>query len=56
MNLRKLKPVLPLMASPVMVPDAGTTGSNVASYLIGAFIAIFILGYLVYSLLKPDKF
>ena len=25
-------------------------------YIIGAVIALFILGYLLYSLVKPDKF
>lgn len=27
-----------------------------SDYLIGALIAIFILGYLVYTLIKPEKF
>jgi len=26
------------------------------SYLIGLVIALFLMGYLVYSLIKPDKF
>lgn len=30
-------------------------GGNVA-YFIGAFIALLILTYLIYSLLKPEKF
>jgi hypothetical protein len=30
-------------------------GSNVA-YFIGAFIALLILAYLIYSFLKPEKF
>lgn len=30
--------------------------SNSSGYLIGAVIALFILGYLVYSLIKPEKF
>jgi K+-transporting ATPase KdpF subunit len=31
-----------------------TTGS--AGYVAGALIALFILGYLIYSLVKPEKF
>jgi K+-transporting ATPase KdpF subunit len=31
-------------------------GSENQAYLAGVIIAIFILGYLVYSLLKPEKF
>lgn len=27
-----------------------------AGYLLGAIIALFLLGYLVYSLVKPEKF
>jgi len=27
-----------------------------ASYIIGAIIAVFIFGYLLYSLIKPEKF
>jgi len=27
-----------------------------ASYLIGGIIALLILGYLIYTLLRPDKF
>jgi K+-transporting ATPase KdpF subunit len=27
-----------------------------AGYVIGAIIALFILGYLLYSLIKPEKF
>ena len=31
-------------------------GSNPAGYITGAVIALFILGYLIYSLVNPDKF
>ena len=27
-----------------------------SGYIIGAIIALFILGYLIYSLVKPEKF
>ncbi len=31
--------------------------SNLSSgYIIGAIIALFILGYLLYTLIKPEKF
>jgi K+-transporting ATPase KdpF subunit len=42
----------------VAVPDpSGSVASNgPLSYLIGAIIALLIMGYLVYTLLRPDKF
>jgi len=30
--------------------------SNPSGYVIGAVIALLILGYLLYSLIKPEKF
>ncbi len=30
--------------------------SNPSGYIIGAVIALFILGYLLFSLIKPEKF
>jgi K+-transporting ATPase KdpF subunit len=30
--------------------------NNSVGYVIGAIIALFILGYLLYSLIKPEKF
>lgn len=30
--------------------------SNFSGYVIGAVIALLILGYLLYSLIKPEKF
>ena len=33
-----------------------TEMSSPTGYIIGAIIAIVILGYLVYSLIKPEKF
>ncbi len=35
-----------------MVPEI----SSAAGYVIGAVISIFIFAYLVYSLVKPEKF
>jgi K+-transporting ATPase KdpF subunit len=34
-----------------------TTEENVPSgYLMGAILAVILLGYLIYSLIKPEKF
>ena len=33
-----------------------TETSSTIGYIIGAIIAVAILGYLIYSLIKPDKF
>jgi len=35
--------------------NVNETGTSV-EYIIGALIALLILGYLLYSLLKPEKF
>jgi K+-transporting ATPase KdpF subunit len=35
--------------------DAAVSNSPV-SYLIGGIIALLILGYLIYTLMRPDKF
>jgi len=35
--------------------DAALTDNKV-SYLIGGIIALLIMGYLIYSLLRPDRF
>jgi K+-transporting ATPase KdpF subunit len=43
----------------VVIPQTGTnnfTANGPVSYVIGALIALLIMGYLIYSLLKPDKF
>jgi K+-transporting ATPase KdpF subunit len=45
-----------------MVPTAMEGGSKTiemnsfAWYAIGALIALFLLGYLIYALIKPEKF
>jgi len=41
----------PLMATFQRIEMNTTTG-----YIVGAVIALFILGYLFYSLVKPEKF
>jgi K+-transporting ATPase KdpF subunit len=47
-----------LLTSLLVVPiQPGTNVSNgTLSYLIGGIIALLILGYLIYTLLRPDKF
>jgi K+-transporting ATPase KdpF subunit len=42
---------------PAIVPhsDAATSNGPV-SYILGGIIALLILGYLIYTLLRPDKF
>lgn len=44
---------IPLMKT-AQQTAGGTTSST--EYVIGAIIALFILGYLVYTLIRPDKF
>jgi K+-transporting ATPase KdpF subunit len=48
------KSLMSLLVVPVH-SDAAVSNSPV-SYLIGGIIALLILGYLIYTLLRPDKF
>jgi len=43
-----------LVISPA--PSGAVVSNGPFSYLIGGIIALLIMGYLVYSLLRPDKF
>jgi K+-transporting ATPase KdpF subunit len=56
MKSRNITKVLAIMAAPLATPAQVNANMSQASYYIGAVIALFILGYLIYSLLKPDKF
>jgi K+-transporting ATPase KdpF subunit len=49
MNTKGLLSIIPVMSDPVI------SNGNV-SYIVGAIIALLILGYLIYTLLRPDKF
>ena len=40
-----------LLLMPLTIAMGGTVG-----YTVGSIIALLILGYLVYSLIKPEKF
>jgi K+-transporting ATPase KdpF subunit len=45
------------MNVPILLTAANYSGMNSrTSYVIGAIIALLILGYLVFSLIKPEKF
>jgi len=37
------------------IPETAASNGP-ASYLIGGIVALLIMGYLIYSLLKPEKF
>lgn len=53
----KAKVVKSFMLLAVAPAPSDTAGSNGAvSYLIGGIVALLILGYLVYTLLRPEKF
>jgi len=40
----------------VPVHSEAAMSNNPLSYLIGGIIALLIMGYLIYTLLKPEKF
>jgi K+-transporting ATPase KdpF subunit len=40
----------------VIAPISTSTGSGPGGYAIGAVISLLILIYLIYSLIKPEKF
>jgi K+-transporting ATPase KdpF subunit len=46
---------LMLLAVVLVQPEAAVSNGPV-SYIIGGIIAFLILGYLIYTLLRPDKF
>lgn len=53
----KTKAEASLMSLAVVPLHPGMTVSNgPVSYIIGGIIALMILGYLIYALLRPDKF
>jgi len=54
MNSKASTSLLSLLVVPVHSDAAGSNGP--LSYLIGGIIALLILGYLIYTLLRPDKF
>lgn len=54
MNSKTSTSLLSLLVVPIQ-PDTAASNSPL-SYLIGGIIALLILGYLIYTLLRPDKF
>jgi K+-transporting ATPase KdpF subunit len=54
MKTKIIKSFMLLVVAPV--PSGAATSNSPVSYLIGGIIALFIMGYLVYTLLRPDKF
>jgi K+-transporting ATPase KdpF subunit len=40
----------------LLVRPETASSHNPVSYIIGGIIALLILGYLIYTLLRPDKF
>ena len=56
-NIMKSKASISLLSLLVVPIQPGTNVSNgPLSYLIGGIIALLILGFLVYTLLRPEKF
>jgi K+-transporting ATPase KdpF subunit len=45
-----------LLLAVIPAHSDATASNNPISYLIGGIIALLIMGYLIYSLLRPDKF
>jgi K+-transporting ATPase KdpF subunit len=45
------------MISTILLSASGSVDANSPNgYLVGILIALIILGYLIYSLVKPEKF
>jgi len=53
MKTKIVKSFMLLAAAPV---PSGATANSPLSYLIGGIIALLILSYLVYTLVRPEKF
>lgn len=53
MKTKVTKSCILLVASPV--PSGVAVSNGPLSYLIGGIIALLIMGYLIYTLIRPDK-
>jgi K+-transporting ATPase KdpF subunit len=53
MKTKVTKSLILLAATPA---SSGAVSNGPLSYLIGGIIALLIMGYLVYTLLRPEKF
>ena len=45
-----------MLLAVVPAPSGAVSSNGPVSYLIGGIVALLILGYLVYTLLRPEKF
>ena len=54
MNTKSTGSLMAVVVVPAHSAEAASNGPG--SYLIGGIIALLILGYLIYTLLRPDKF
>jgi len=54
MKNKVVKSMTLLVAAPA--PSGAVVSNGPVSYLIGGIIALLIMGYLVYTLVHPDKF
>jgi K+-transporting ATPase KdpF subunit len=45
-----------IMSTIVPIQSDAVVSNGTVSYLIGGIIALLIMGYLIYTLLRPDKF
>jgi K+-transporting ATPase KdpF subunit len=54
MKTKDVKSVMLLVI--VSNPSASTAANSFLSYIIGGIVALLILGYLVYTLLHPERF
>jgi K+-transporting ATPase KdpF subunit len=45
-----------MKATILLVTSKSVEVNTTTGYVIGAIIALFILGYLLYTLIKPEKF
>jgi K+-transporting ATPase KdpF subunit len=48
--------LMSLVVVPVPVQSDAAVSNGPVSYLIGGIIALLIMGYLIFTLLRPDKF
>jgi K+-transporting ATPase KdpF subunit len=58
-NINIMKTKIPKMIMSFFLISANPenpSSNSPVSYLIGGIIALLILGYLIYTLLRPDKF
>jgi K+-transporting ATPase KdpF subunit len=55
-NFVRMKTLISNLFIGVVPVTSINTTDNTAGYAVGAFIALLILGYLIYSLIKPEKF